>query len=72
MIKLYKTVPMSIPRSAVKPHQIHLQHHLLPYTAYTIIAKHKYIYHTNTPKEFLPLIPYHMATTMLFVFYVFL
>jgi len=22
-------------------HQIHLQHHLLTYTAYTIIAKHK-------------------------------
>ncbi|QCD94351.1 hypothetical protein DEO72_LG5g2434 [Vigna unguiculata] len=43
MIKLYKTVPMSFPRSAAKPYQIHLQHHLLPCTAYAIIAKHKQI-----------------------------
>jgi len=43
MIKLYKTVTMSFPRSAAKPHQIHLQHHLLPCTAYTIITKHKQI-----------------------------
>jgi len=43
MIKLYKIVPMSFPRSAAKPHQIHLQHHLLPCTTYTIIAKHKQI-----------------------------
>ncbi|QCD93098.1 hypothetical protein DEO72_LG5g1169 [Vigna unguiculata] len=34
---------MSFPCSAAKPHQIHLQHHLLPCTAYTIIAKHKQI-----------------------------
>ncbi|QCD99836.1 hypothetical protein DEO72_LG7g1122 [Vigna unguiculata] len=43
MIKLYKTVPKSFPHSAAKPYQIHLQHHLLPCTAYTIIAKHKQI-----------------------------
>ncbi|QCE03428.1 hypothetical protein DEO72_LG8g1452 [Vigna unguiculata] len=34
---------MSFPRSDAKPHQINLQHHLLPCTAYTIIAKHKQI-----------------------------
>ncbi|QCD78771.1 hypothetical protein DEO72_LG1g2407 [Vigna unguiculata] len=43
MIKLYKTVPISFPRSAAKPYQIHLQHHLLTWIAYTIIAKHKQI-----------------------------
>ena len=91
MIKLYNFFAVSFPRSAAKPHQIHLQHHLLPCTAYTIIAKHKqiewankiniyiYIYiwhkytnHTITPKEFHPLISHHMATTMLFMFYIFL
>jgi len=31
---------------------------------------HSYIYHTITPKESLPLIPHHMATTMIIVLYV--
>ncbi|QCE15081.1 hypothetical protein DEO72_LG11g2089 [Vigna unguiculata] len=34
---------MSFSRSAAKPHQIHLQHHLLSCTTYTIITKHKQI-----------------------------
>jgi len=53
MIKLYKTVPMSFPRSATKLHQIHLQHHMLPCIAYTIIAKHKQIGWTNKVKMYI-------------------
>jgi len=37
------------------------------YTYTTLI----YLYHTVTPEEFPHLIPYHMAITMLFVFYIF-
>ena len=72
------------PRSGSMPHQIHLQHHLLPCTAYMIIVKHKQIgwankikhMHTNhiitiAPKEFISFDFTYMAATMSSVFYVF-
>jgi len=83
-----KNFSQTSPCSNSMPHQIHLQHHLLTCTAYTIIAKHKqigwannynkhiyniyiYIYNPSISKDHYPLIPYHMATTMSSMVYVF-
>jgi len=42
-----KTLPRISPHSDSTPHQIHLQHHLITYTTYTIIATHKQIWWAN-------------------------